>query len=87
MLRAILIDDEPESLQLISSLVKKSSVEVEIIGQFTDPEEGLMAIQKLSPDLLLLDIRMPAWRALNCCARLPNIDFSIVLSPLTTNTL
>ena len=78
MLKLILIDDEPESLQVISSLIEMSELPTSILSTFTDPQEGLNYLTKVSPDVLLLDIEMPGITGLELLKRLPKIDFEII---------
>jgi two-component system LytT family response regulator len=59
MLRTILIDDEPGSLATLEQLVRRFCPEVDIIGLYNNPHEGVENIVTLAPDLLLLDIEMP----------------------------
>lgn len=78
MLKVILIDDEPKSLKVISSLIELYHTNIEIIGMYTDPYDGLNAILKDRPDILLLDIEMPGLTGLELVRRIPEIDFEVV---------
>ena len=55
MLKAILIDDEPDSIRLLALQLKAHCPQVEIAGQYTSSMEGLQAIRSLKPDLVFLD--------------------------------
>lgn len=59
MTKAVLIDDEPHSVKTLSWKLDKFCKNVEITGQFTDPEAGLAFIKASPPDVLFLDIEMP----------------------------
>ncbi len=59
MLRAILIDDEPNSLSALQQKLIGNCPQVDIIGVFTKPGECIDAIDKLKPDIVFLDIEMP----------------------------
>jgi two-component system LytT family response regulator len=56
--RAIAIDDEPPALKRLRSLLGGHR-EIELIGEFNDPEKGIDAIEQFNPDLVFLDIQMP----------------------------
>jgi two-component system, LytTR family, response regulator len=57
--RTILIDDEPNSIKLLQFLIAQNCPELEIVGAYTDAQEGLTAILNNRPDLVFLDIEMP----------------------------
>jgi len=56
--RAIVIDDEKESTDLLMDLLKDYS-EIEILKTYQNPVEGIKGIIHYKPDLLFLDIQMP----------------------------
>lgn len=55
-LRAILIDDEKNNLDLLSHFVKKYCLDVEIVSECLTYQDALIDIDELKPDLLFLDI-------------------------------
>jgi two-component system response regulator AlgR len=57
-LRALIVDDEPLAIDLLQ-LVCAPLPCVEIVGTATDGDAALRLIEKLTPDLVLLDIAMP----------------------------
>ncbi|MEM6967229.1 MAG: LytTR family DNA-binding domain-containing protein, partial [Bacteroidota bacterium] len=73
-----LIDDEPESLQYISKLIETSCPDMFVKHMFTDPLQGMLAIQKDQPDILLIDIEMPIITGLELVRRLHPIDFVVI---------
>ena len=58
MSKAIIIDDEPLSREIIKAYLK-AYPEIEIVQECGDGFEGVKAIQLHQPDLLFLDIQMP----------------------------
>lgn len=58
-LRALLIDDEPDSIKLLQLQIEHHCPTVEIIETFYNPKLALSAIPRIAPDLLFLDIEMP----------------------------
>lgn len=58
MIKAILIDDEPLSREIVKAYLKKYE-QVEVVEECNDGFEGLKAIQQHKPDLIFLDIQMP----------------------------
>jgi two-component system LytT family response regulator len=57
--RTLIADDEPLARQTIRSLLN-SDPQIEVIGEARNGPEALRSIQELQPDLVFLDIRMPA---------------------------
>jgi two-component system, LytTR family, response regulator len=58
MSKAIIIDDEPLSREIIKAYLK-SFPEIEVMQECGDGFEGVRAIQQHKPDLIFLDIQMP----------------------------
>jgi two-component system LytT family response regulator len=56
---AVLVDDEPDTLETMQLLVKKHCPDVEVLGSFGDPMAAIREIPQLKPELLFLDIQMP----------------------------
>jgi two-component system LytT family response regulator len=57
-IRAVIVDDEPPALQWIGGLLRQDQ-EVEIVEECSDGFQALEAVERLQPDLLLLDVEMP----------------------------
>ena len=55
-LRAVVVDDDPGARELISTVLSHNGVDVEAFGTAS---EGLEAIERLLPDVLISDIEMP----------------------------
>lgn len=72
-LQVFLVDDEPLALKRLARLLSETG-QVEIIGQETDPETALAALQEESLryqlDALFLDIQMPVLNGFELLARL-----------------
>ena len=77
-IRAILIDDEQDSLNAIEEQIKLYCPSVEIIGTFDNPFEGLEAIQTQNPDLVFLDIEMPRMNGLELARQIQTEDTHII---------
>jgi two-component system, LytTR family, response regulator len=58
-IRTLIADDEPLARQTIRSLLQ-GDPKIEIVGEARNGSETLDSITRLQPDLLFLDIRMPA---------------------------
>ncbi|MBK7652618.1 MAG: response regulator [Flammeovirgaceae bacterium] len=58
MIKAVLIDDEPLSREIMKNYLRNFS-EIEIVEECNDGFEGVKAIQQHQPELIFLDIQMP----------------------------
>ena len=52
MITAILIDDEVTGLESLKLAIEKYCPDVEIVGIYNSPENGLEGIKKINPDLV-----------------------------------
>jgi two-component system LytT family response regulator len=57
-LRAVIIEDESESLQLLSNLIVANGHAI-VAGSTSDPQKAINLIVTTKPDILFLDIKMP----------------------------
>ena len=58
-IRALIVDDEPLARRRIKSLLVHDS-SVEVIGECSDGYTAVNSISELTPDLVFLDVQMPA---------------------------
>lgn len=58
-IRTLIADDEPLARQMLRSMLSGDR-EIEIVGECGDGRRAIEAIRTLQPDLLFLDIHMPA---------------------------
>src|SRR5215471_16198751 len=57
VIRILLADDHPVVREGLASILKAKDIKV--IGEASDGEEACRLYDKLSPDILILDLRMP----------------------------
>ena len=58
MWRAVVIEDELNSRELLISLLKRYCPNVEVVGEADGVQSGVEIIQALNPDLIFLDVEM-----------------------------
>ena len=73
MLRTLLVDDEPLALERLRVFFRDIAG-AEVVGTARDGREAAEAIERLKPDLALLDIQMPEQNGLRVAATLPPED-------------
>ncbi|MDB5239560.1 MAG: LytTR family two component transcriptional regulator [Spirosoma sp.] len=79
MLRALIIDDEPNSAETLR-LWLSHLPRVEVVDVCTSAYAGLTAIQDKQPDVVFLDIEMPYLNGFDLLASLPTVNFSVVFT-------
>ena len=58
-IRALIVDDEPLARRRIKSLLAHDAT-IEVIGECSDGNKAVSSISELTPDLVFLDVQMPA---------------------------
>jgi two-component system response regulator AlgR len=74
LLKALIVDDEPPARARLGALLRELN-QVEVIGEAGDADETLALLERLAPDILYLDVRMPGMSGLELArhlARLPD---------------
>ena len=80
MLKAILIDDEPECLRTLEADLRQYCPEVEILACCNSGKAGVKSIHRLEPDVVFLDIDMPFINGFEVLEMMPNIDFEVIFT-------
>ncbi len=78
IIRTMIIDDEPDSVQLIRLNIEKHFPQLEIVGTFSSSTKALQQIVSLQPDLLFLDIEMPVINGFDLLEKLMPVEFAVV---------
>ena len=59
MIKAVIIDDEKNALDVLDMQLNQFCRDVQIVAKCDSAEKGIAAIKKNNPDLVFLDIEMP----------------------------
>lgn len=76
----LLIDDEADCLELLALLIRKHCPEIRMIGQYNNPKDGIAAIRAARPDLVLLDVEMPAINGFGVLEACKGIPFQVIFT-------
>jgi two-component system LytT family response regulator len=79
-MKTMIVDDELYCTELLSSLLAKHCPQLEVIGEYNDPQKAAAAIQRQPPDLLFLDIEMPRLNGFDLLERVRPITFQVVFT-------
>lgn len=80
MLKAILIDDEPNCLKMLEWELKNSCPNVEILELCDSGKSGLKAIKQHKPNIVFLDVDMPYMNGFEMLELLEDIDFEVIFT-------
>jgi len=58
-IRTLIVDDEPLARTRIRSLLQDEA-DIEVVGECGDGKQAIVALRDLQPDLVFLDVQMPA---------------------------
>ena len=59
MIRAVIIDDDKDTIQLFNELLSSNGIKV--VGKGYNGQDAVFLYQKLQPDILFLDVLMPVY--------------------------
>jgi len=77
-LKAILIDDEQDSVSLLQLQLQKHCPQISTIHVYNNPVKALAEIELLQPDILFLDIEMPEMNGFQLLEKLVPLKFKVI---------
>lgn len=80
MIKAVIIDDEIDSIETLQWKIENYCPEVSVAACFKDPVEGLEYLKKNIVDLLFLDIEMPRLNGFDILQDLDDIPFDVIFT-------
>lgn len=80
--RVLLIDDHEMSRRGLEAMLSTADW-VQVVGEADGCETGLAQIERLRPDIVLLDIRMPGIDGLQCLEEIKKLDHPVAVVIVT----
>ena len=77
-LKAVLIDDEAQSREILRTYLGTYCKDIRIVGEGANVKEGLEVITRTNPDLIFLDVEMPFGNAFDLLDQLPEREFETI---------
>ena len=77
---AILVDDDPGSLDKLQQLIRKFCPELKVIAASTQPAEAIALIRRHKPEVVFLDIEMPHMTGFRLLSELGEYDGEIIFT-------
>jgi len=78
MIKAIIVDDEPELRELNLSLLKNHFSEIDVVGCCGTVKEGVELIDLHKPQLIFLDIRLTDGTGFNILQKIQPYNYSVI---------
>lgn len=75
---AVIIDDEVHSRETTAMLIAQTSGDVEIVGEASNAAEGAKLVNRIHPDIIFLDIKMPGKNGIEMLEDIPRYSGEII---------
>jgi len=77
-LNTIIIDDESDAVDFISSIINEYCPALEVTGKAHNMKDGIQLIKDTKPDLVFLDVEMPHGTGFDLLTHFPEKDFEVI---------
>jgi two-component system LytT family response regulator len=78
MLKAIVVDDEASSRNVLKDYITKYCPDLQLIGEADSVQTAKALIDKNKPDILFLDVEMPKGNGFDLLEQLSHVDFETI---------
>lgn len=79
-LRAIIVEDEPSGLENLRFKLQQNCPEIDIVAECTSGSEAILAIKKLLPDILFLDIQLGDMTGFDVLDKIKHPSFEVIFT-------
>jgi two-component system LytT family response regulator len=79
-IKALIVDDEFQSRNLLSKLILDLAPDINIVGQASSVDEAFVSINDLQPNLLFLDVMLNEATGFDLLKKLNEIKFEIIFT-------
>lgn len=76
--KVLIVDDENPTRQLIKKMIDSFGLNLDVYTDGENVKTAIAAIEKIKPDLLILDIQMPDGNGFDVLKAVPNKNFEVI---------
>jgi two-component system, LytTR family, response regulator len=80
MIRAVIIDDEKNALEVLEMQLHQFCKEVQVLATCNGGKEGIRAIKEWQPDIVFLDIEMPHINGFDVLEQTKNLNYKVIFT-------
>ncbi|MCA6362676.1 MAG: response regulator transcription factor [Bacteroidetes bacterium] len=77
-MKAVIIDDEPNNIELLTTLIERFAPQVELTGTATGVTEGYTLLRKTNPSLVFLDVEMKDGSGFDLLKLVPQMPLRVI---------
>lgn len=77
-LKALVVEDEANSREILRNYLAKYCPDIDLLGEASSAQEGLVLIKEKDPDLVFLDVEMPFGNGFDLLDQVPERTFETV---------
>jgi len=78
MIEAVIVDDEEDGREALRLALQKFCPDVRIKAVYGIPEEAVVGIKELEPDLVFIDVQMPGMSGFDVLQKLTSVSFDVI---------
>jgi len=83
MIKAVIIEDERKSAELLTQLLHKNCPDISVSGKAENVKDGIQLVRKLHPELVFLDVMMPDGSGFDVLEKLSGLKFEVIFTTAT----
>jgi len=80
MIKAIIVDDEPNCCEIMATLLERYCPQVKVADICYSGHAALKSIIELEPDIVFLDIEMPHMNGFEMLEKLQSVNFKLIFT-------